>query len=165
MPNPFRRAARKLFLMRSARRGVSPEKARQRLSRTLGPAHQAIRENLNTSNSPQITRTQLGNISREKRRFALIEAFRAAHIFGNETRNEIVHLKKWSEIEKHLGRKRAAVFARVYRQAQQAAGEAEQRIFVRGEERVTKEPRTQRQLPVHGNLIQGKFRNTRKKAA
>lgn len=168
MPHTIKRMLQRTSIMWRARKNISNEEARAKLQRPVHGAYQKVRENLNTPKTNETTNTMFGRIRSTNHRFALTRAFRAAGIFGNETRNELVNARTWGEVEKRIGKKRAEMMRRVYGQSMGAAREAGKEIFVEGEARAAgrneakKEPV---QRPVHGRVIQGNFNQAGKKRA
>lgn len=153
----LKRMIQRWIISRRARRPVTVNEARSKLFPRVSVAHQMIRQNLNTPSSNQVANVMFAHIHHAKGRFALVRAFRAAHIFGNETRNEIIQTRNRERIDQILGKRRAHVFWKTYQETLHTTGEAEQHIFVKGEQHQVKSGKAPPQRPVHGRVFQGKF--------
>lgn len=168
MPRPMQRFIRKWIISRRAQKPISIPEAQTKLQRPVHGAHEAVRQNLNTPRANETANTMFGRIRSTNHRFALTRAFRAAGIFGNETRNALVNARTWREVEQRIGKKRAEMMQRVYTQSMGAALEAGKGIFVEGEARAMKREAGRKepvQRPVYGRIIQGRFGNLNKKRA
>ncbi len=157
MPRPLKRFIQKWIIAHRTRRPISIQDARQKLQRPIHGAHQVVRANLNTPQTNEMANRMFGRIRSTNHRFALTRAFRAAGIFGNETRNDLMNVKTWKEVEQKIGTKRATMMQRTYQQALEASREAEKHIFVEGESNARQQKAKPVQGQARGKVIQGKF--------
>ncbi len=165
MPRPLKRFIQKWIISHRARRPVSVQDAQLKLHAPIHSEYQRVRGQLNNPQSDQAVNRMFGRIRNTNHWFALTRAFRAAGIFGNETRNDLLNVRTWSEVEQKIGQKRAEMMQRTYQQALDAAHEAEKNIFVEGESRARQRMAEPAQRPVHGSVIQGNFGQKSKKRA
>ena len=168
MPRPIKRIFQRAYMMWRSRAPTTREEAARAVFPSVKKNYSRVQQSTGTPSSNAITAHAYQTISLRKNHFALTRAFRAAGIFGNETRNEIIHaLKQNIPLEQKMRPERARVFWRVFNDAQRAANYAEGAGVAEMEgERKYPTPGVQR--PVHGNasrVIQGDFSPKRKKVA
>lgn len=168
MPRPIKRLLQRVHMIWRSRRPVTKEEASRAIFPSVKQNYSHVQQNVGTPSSNIATARAYQTISASKNRFALTRAFRAAGIFGNETRNEIIQaLKQNITLEQKVKPEKARVFWRVYKDAQRAADYAEGAgvAKIEGER---KYPTSGGQRPMHGNrgrVIQGDFSSKRKKTA
>jgi hypothetical protein len=105
-------------------------------------------------------------IAHERDRFAILRAFRAAGIFGNETRNDLrglIRTNKWEELRQKIGERRTNRIRQVLGEGRMAAQRAEEELFHRDEHRI--EHRLPVENPIHGALRRKEQYSPRKKVA
>lgn len=168
MPRLIRRTIQKMHMMWLARKPITREEAARAVFPSVKQNYPRVQQSTGTPSSNATTAHAYQTISASKNHFALTRAFRAAGIFGNETRNEIIHaLKQNIPLEQKIRPERARMFWRVFKDAQRAADYAEgaKVAEIEGER---KYPAAGVQRPVHGNagrIIQADFSAKRKKVA
>ena len=129
--NRLRRRIVERRISRAAKVPTTKENVPQRVRNEMERAHAKMEQSYHTPRARSTMENQADNIEVAKNRFAFLQAFRAAGIFGNETRNEIAHMRSFEEIEQRLGPKRYAIFRRVFQDAHNAAIEAEKEEYTK----------------------------------
>lgn len=163
----LKRVIQRWIISKGARRQVTQNELRERFSPFIRIKQGLARWHVGKKATSSIAHGNAQEaIDRETTHYALTRAFRAAGIFGTETRNELTPLIKkdnWSELKEKIGERRTNRIRQVYGQITHMSEELIHEEYVRNVNRPGIPPGTPRQLPVHGKILL--FRRRTSKAA
>ncbi len=165
MPRPVKRFIQKWIISHRARKQATVEEATRSLFPQINVAQWLARAHVGRKTSDDAHQKMHHTLTRETQRFATTRAFRAAGIFGNETRNELlpfIREKNWNALKEKIGERRTNRMRQIIGEATRAAEGAIHDAYTQGEV-AHQEERLQR--PVHGIHLLASARKIGKKAA
>lgn len=151
MPRPIKRFIQKWIISHRARKQVTREEINQKMPH-IRAMQWLARLNTGKKTSDDAHQHAKQNIDHATAHFAITRAFRAAGIFGNETRNELSPLirgRRWRELSEKIGERRTNRIRQVFGQAIHVATEATNEQYTN--DQVLHETHPQ-QNPIHGIL-------------
>jgi hypothetical protein len=167
MPPRVKRFIQKWIISHRARKPVTQNELHEKLSPLIRIKQGLARWHVGKSTSDAAHAHAQQTIDSSTRHYALTRAFRAAGIFGTETRNELTPLirgKKWNELREKIGERRTNRIRQTYGQITRMGEELVGEEYVRGISAESAPRELPKQLPVHGNLLAFPRKPTKKAA-
>ncbi len=156
MPRPVKRFIQKWIISHRARRPVTHHELRERFSPLIRIKQGLARWHVGKNTSDAAHGNAQHEIDRATKHYALTRAFRAAGIFGSETRNELTPLiqkNNWNGLREKIGERRTNRIRQTYGQVSRLSNEVIHEEYVRNVSQPGFPTEQPRQRPVHGKII------------